>query len=877
MRIKKGRALRFFFFLVIIFLPGFSMQPPAFASPLEEPELDAVVHLADMYCRATWKGGFKGEPAPRWPQTLPCPGDLNDQAGFVRALGKDEKLENGRTYDRALETHPARYEDGYIFGTFPLSLFNMQIQKGDRFKVQVGLLGEAKDGRVRFRVIYDRDPIESGDEVELASITEVYDGKIKSLNLDLSPLAGGRGDLILRVEAEGSWSQDRAVWVDPRIEPGGGASPTPPTPSTTPTTPPTPTNTPFTPSPTATPTIPPSATPAPSPTPAPTTDGADSDGDGIPDEDDNCPNTPNVNQLDTNHDGVGDACDVPIGDFPSLQEISFQPPTSLTQFDPSLILQPCPGCPEIEGYECIDQSCLGPRMPNQFYKGTAQRSCTYQSLGTNPELESEYGQYFTLEEDPVTDSCSGYVLTEHFCTEGGVLVEFEHPCELGCQNGSCKLCQDTDQGNDPDHFGGIVNDPQNRVDTCMLQEEEITMDLTQQTMGRGYSAEDVLKEYYCVGENVHQTHHLCAACSNGQCQPCLGYAGGVNIYQQAKSPYGDEDHCQDEETLIEYFTRWEDGDCMVYQTAITCPAGCDQGAGVCKESCMDGVQNQGEHGVDCGGPCPAQCRNCFSLEKGGGRDDQYFSFSNQAVEDAALDAMYEYLNCLRNSTCRDTLPTHVFFEDYDHIQIYDLIGEPDIIMEAVGYYVDQHMKYLFDGDWVNNCPPFSETAENCYPVPKIQSAAWTVEHSGERPNCPPDKLYCGDCEDHAILRETLMRMLGVSKGCAFCGDYYKNYWGDGGHTFNIVFYRSKWRIMDYKPLGYFFLTSTKKDDHLVMNLWNDFYGEYWCPDAKDNLGSGNYDAGCNKLHPKNVTWNYYGGTPCPESWNRGTYYTDQCP
>ena len=37
--------------------------------------------------------------------------------------------------------------------------------------------------------------------------------------------------------------------------------------------------------------------------------GSDIDGDGIPDSQDNCPCTPNYDQLDSDGDGVGDVCD----------------------------------------------------------------------------------------------------------------------------------------------------------------------------------------------------------------------------------------------------------------------------------------------------------------------------------------------------------------------------------------------------------------------------------------------------------------------------------------------------------------------------------------------------------------------------------------
>lgn len=43
------------------------------------------------------------------------------------------------------------------------------------------------------------------------------------------------------------------------------------------------------------------------------TGGNDADSDGIPDDSDNCPNDANADQTDSDGDGIGDACDTPVG------------------------------------------------------------------------------------------------------------------------------------------------------------------------------------------------------------------------------------------------------------------------------------------------------------------------------------------------------------------------------------------------------------------------------------------------------------------------------------------------------------------------------------------------------------------------------------
>ena len=414
------------------------------------------------------------------------------------------------------------------------------------------------------------------------------------------------------------------------------------------------------------------------------------------------------------------------------------------------------------------------------------------------------------------------------------------------------------------------------------------------------------------------------------------------------------DRCVNDTHVREYLGRYDHNKCEVYYIDYPCPSGCENGA--CRETCSDGIENQDEEGIDCGGSCPVECSDCTgSLKWGGGREMDYFDLDNPSVLRAAIDAISEYVNCLNHQDCRNRLPTKIYSEGYasgNYSNFVDCFESTDCKMEAVAYYVDKHMHYMYDpDDYIENI------CYNPYDDLHAQSAGDTIENSGSRSGrigalylfdmdirfentlnaeiisedlkntfrangvrltnhatvdkkdddkwkindeenyeitkvapenrtpwlrvlkvwaaqCPKD--YCGDCEDHAILREALMRALHVSGDCAFVAEHYKNYWG-GGHVFNLVKYRNKWRVMDYGPMGSDFLTNWNQ--HEPDNIWNDEKGVFFCPDARDNCVG---KRACDKKKPPK---NYENNFDCPLEENKlesvpskqQTYRIDLCP
>jgi uncharacterized repeat protein (TIGR01451 family) len=162
---------------------------------------------------------------------LPFPGIDGDSRGFVLPLGSHQ-MEDGTYSPEGLLTFPQYVTDGYIQGIYPA----FAVQNGDHFESYVGCQYHGPSNcYIIFRLAYQ---IGGGPVTTLQTAAERLDGLVYRLDVDLSALAGQNVNFILRVEAFGSPSGDRAVWSQPRIirtSVAPGPTPTPVTPVPTPT------------------------------------------------------------------------------------------------------------------------------------------------------------------------------------------------------------------------------------------------------------------------------------------------------------------------------------------------------------------------------------------------------------------------------------------------------------------------------------------------------------------------------------------------------------------------------------------------------------------------------------------------------------------
>lgn len=91
----------------------------------------------------------------------------------------------------------------------------LEIPHNTRFTAKVGLTQNAGGSRgVAFMV----GLMEGGNYIEWwPGVKVYYDGKLDSMEIDLSPYAGRKGILVLRVEAGADPDKNYALWIDAKL------------------------------------------------------------------------------------------------------------------------------------------------------------------------------------------------------------------------------------------------------------------------------------------------------------------------------------------------------------------------------------------------------------------------------------------------------------------------------------------------------------------------------------------------------------------------------------------------------------------------------------------------------------------------------------
>jgi hypothetical protein len=164
------------------------------------PQAEVVFDLLAQAQDAEWRNAT---------DVLPF-GDPDNDAPGVAAYAKNVTLENGKTYAKVLATYPERITDGVITGLFP----SYKIHDGDHFRTQIGLRDGCEGGKVQFRFGYK----EGANDVIIDKWTKSCDGTLLTIDIDLSDLAGHTVQFIFEVSTQGSFKNDRSMWVSPRIE-----------------------------------------------------------------------------------------------------------------------------------------------------------------------------------------------------------------------------------------------------------------------------------------------------------------------------------------------------------------------------------------------------------------------------------------------------------------------------------------------------------------------------------------------------------------------------------------------------------------------------------------------------------------------------------
>jgi hypothetical protein len=169
---------------------------------------------------------------------LPYPGASGDSRGFSSAVDRPHLEDDSFDASPGLLTVPQNKYNGYIQAIYP----ELQIEQGDKLQTLVNCEFGATGCYVTFRIDY---LTAAGNQRELWSWKEAYEGRFYRANIDLSRLAGQKVRFVLMLLSTGLASGDRALWGAPRIIRTGSLQPPSPPATLTPLAPLTATATPL--------------------------------------------------------------------------------------------------------------------------------------------------------------------------------------------------------------------------------------------------------------------------------------------------------------------------------------------------------------------------------------------------------------------------------------------------------------------------------------------------------------------------------------------------------------------------------------------------------------------------------------------------------
>ncbi|MBE0699603.1 MAG: hypothetical protein IH586_21980 [Anaerolineaceae bacterium] len=192
-----------FFAQITVIEPTVTITPTQARTFTLTPPVSGVIYdFTTNVCKAEWRSQAGAT-------ALPCPGTSGDANGFVMRL-ENPTLETGAIESApVLLTVPKNEASGVITGRYA----GITIQNGYHLRATLGCLNGMNSCSVVYQVNYA-----VGTEVKnLGEWSQVYDGSIQGIELDLSSLAGQTVDIIFVVLAGDNANQDQAVWVYPRI------------------------------------------------------------------------------------------------------------------------------------------------------------------------------------------------------------------------------------------------------------------------------------------------------------------------------------------------------------------------------------------------------------------------------------------------------------------------------------------------------------------------------------------------------------------------------------------------------------------------------------------------------------------------------------